>query len=174
MLSPFDHWIQRFINRIKEFLSKMDSSISGSSSHEILKHKTYIEKENNQNDYKRDDTKNNIIIEDKRILKKNNDIKNKKIEIAHNFKETKNLKTTSLTSKSRSTESIISGGYVRKTITSDEKLKKSNCKRVFALVSNSCDCLKHWYGRLSFLFGFTLTIIIVLILLTLGGYWNED
>ncbi len=153
----------------------MDSSISGSSSDEIPKPKTYIEKENNENDSKRDDTKNIIIIEDKRILKENNDTKNKKIEIAHNFKETKNLKTISLTSKSRSAESIIGGYYVRRATTSDkEPKKKSNCKRAFALVSNSCDCLKHWYGRLSFLFGFTLTIIIVLILLTLGRYWNED
>jgi hypothetical protein len=150
----------------------MDSLISESSSDEILK--SYIEKENNENDFKRDDTKNNIIIEDKRILKENNNTKNNKIEIAHNFKETKNLRTKSLTSKSGSTESIIGGGYyVRRT--SDKQTKnESNCKRAKAFVSNGCDCLKHWYGRLSFLFGLTLTIIIVLILLTLGGYWNQD
>jgi hypothetical protein len=73
---------------------------------EKSKSKSSVEKNNNQNDSKRDDTKNNILIEEKCILKENNDT-NKKIQIAQNFKETKNLKTISLTSKSRSTESMI-------------------------------------------------------------------
>jgi hypothetical protein len=104
-----------------------------SSFDEKSKSKSSIKKDDNQNDSKRDDTKNNILIEEKCILKENNDT-NKKIQIAQNFKETKNLKTISFTSKSRSTESLISGGgYVKRTAISDKQSKKkSKCRQIFS------------------------------------------
>jgi len=123
-----------------------------------------------------EDNKDYIPKEDMKIVMKNNDTNNQ-IKMQIHLKQNIKGEKFSPRSKNRPTDSIIGdGGYVKTNKKGIERSKKkSRCKRMLdstALLTSLFIGLEQRYGIYALSFGFCLAILIILILLTLGGYWT--